>query len=103
MRLTDPMLAAAAEALRDHPDHLRWLGYADHELARLRGVCGLPAPAGYSGGLPNYPPAGTARAQQIRSEVEKRMNGRFSPNDRIALESVLDELLADVPSGAPHA
>lgn len=56
MSLTDPMLFAASEALREHPDHLRWLSYADTELARLRDLCGLATPTGYAQGKPNYPP-----------------------------------------------
>ena len=55
MKLTDPMLHAAAEALRDHPDHLRWLSYADDEMTRLRDLCGLSTPTGYAQGKPNYP------------------------------------------------
>ncbi len=93
--MKDPMLQAAAEALRDHPDHMRWMSYADDELARLRGVCGLSTPAGYSQGKPNYPPTASQRAQEIRRAVEERMNGRFSQTDREAVESVLDDILIE--------
>lgn len=97
-QIKDPMLHAAAEVLvGEHPDHMRWLRYADEELARLRGLCGLPTPTGYSLGKPDYPPvsAYSAQAQEIRRAVEERMNGRFSLFDRAAVESVLDEILAD--------
>ncbi len=53
--IKDPMLHAAAEVLYEHPDHLRWLSYADDEMARLRELCGLPTPTGYAQGVPNYP------------------------------------------------
>ncbi len=93
--MKDPMLQAAAEALRDHPDHMRWMSYADDELARLRGVCNLPPPDGYSQGVPNYPTTSSERAQEIRRAVEERMNGRFSLTDRAAVESVLDDILIE--------
>ncbi len=91
--MKDPMLQAAAEALRDHPDHLRWMSYADDEMARLRDLAGLPVPEGYAGGLPQYPPAASKRAQDIRRQVERRMAGCLSPTDRHVVESVLDDIL----------
>jgi hypothetical protein len=94
MAMKDPMLQAAAEALRDHPDHLRWMSYADDELARLRERAGLPTPNGYAQGMPQYPTPTSAKAQDIRRQVESRMGGRFSPGDRLAVESVLDEIFA---------
>lgn len=55
-QIKDPMLHAAAEALREHPDHMRWLSYADAEMQRLRDLAGLPTPTGYAQGEPVYPP-----------------------------------------------
>lgn len=54
-QIKDPMLHAASEALREHPDHMRWLLYADAELHRLREQVGLPTPSGYAQGEPVYP------------------------------------------------
>lgn len=52
---TDPMLrAAAAEAGGLGADTLRWMGYADQELARLRRYEGLPLRPGYALGRPQY-------------------------------------------------
>ena len=93
--MIDPMLNAAAEALLGHPDHLRWLSYADAEMKRLRDGLGLPTPAGYSGGMPNYATDASPRAQELRGEVERRLGGRLSPTHRVAVESVLDEIIAE--------
>ena len=89
----DPMLHAAAEGIASD-DHLRWLIYADRELHRLRERVGLPTPTGYSVGLPNYGTESSARAREIRAQVERACLGRFSPMDRIAVEQVLDEIIA---------
>ncbi len=88
--LTDPMLCAAAEALRGHPDHLRWLEYADAEMARLRLICGLPIPSGYSQGVPNYEVPSSGRAKELRSYAEQRAGRCFSAVDREAVERALD-------------
>lgn len=94
--IKDPMLHAAAEGIASD-DHLRWLVYADRELHRLRERLELPTPTSYSMGQPNYEAAaGTSeRAQKMRAAVERRMSGRFSPNDRIAVEQVFDEVFAE--------
>lgn len=92
--LKDPMLHAAAEGIASD-DHLRWMEYADQELARLRQRLGLPNPTGYSCGLPNYDVSGSERAQHVRREVERAMRGQFSPTDRVAVERVLDEIFAE--------
>jgi hypothetical protein len=90
--MRDPMLQAAAEVLRDHPDHMRWMSYADDEMARLRDGLGLPTPTGYALGMPNYP-APSSRAREIREEVERRMGGAFSQRDAHVVESVLEEII----------
>jgi hypothetical protein len=91
--LRDPMLRAAAEGVQG-VDYLRWLGYADDEMARLRDRLGLPVPSGYSQGKPNYQTASN-RAQAIREEVERRMGGTFLARDREAIESVVEELITE--------
>jgi hypothetical protein len=54
-QFTDPMLsAAAAEARPRDPDTLRWMGYADQELTRLRTLLSLPTRPGYAQGRPQY-------------------------------------------------
>lgn len=98
--IIDPMLQAAAEGMR--PDHLRWLSYADAELARLRDAMNLPTPNGYSVGLPNYETGASERAQQMVRDVELRMAGRFSPSDRIAVAEVLDDILKEASNVAVH-
>lgn len=53
--LTDPMLVAVAASGADmDPDALRWLGYADQELTRLREAAGLDVRPAYAGGRPQY-------------------------------------------------
>lgn len=100
--MKDPMLQAAAEALRDHPDHLRWMSYADDDLDRLRALLGLPRPSGYNCGSPTYPSPASDQAKQMRAQIETRMEGRFPPSDRVAVEAVLDEIIAE-QSDAPGA
>jgi hypothetical protein len=51
---TDPMLRAVAASPSRDADALRWLGYADQELKRLREQLGLPTSPGYALGLPQY-------------------------------------------------
>lgn len=92
--IKDPMLHAASEGVASD-DHLRWLVYADRELHRLREMLSLPTPTGYSMGRPNYGHGTSQRAQEIRAEVERVMFGRFSPADRVAVEQVLDGVLAE--------
>lgn len=96
--LTDPMLQAAAEGIAS-PDHLRWMQYADEELARLRDRCDLPTPSGYSCGLPNYDTAASSKARMIVAEVEQSMHGRFSPSDRVAVTEVIDKIITDAGLG----
>lgn len=91
--IRDPMLHAAAEGIAS-PDHLAWLTYADRELHRLREQVGLPTPSSYSMGRPNYDAGTSPQAQKLRADVERVMSGRFSPSDRVAVEQVLDEVIA---------
>ncbi len=104
MTLQDPMLHAASEALREHPDHLRWLGYADAEMARLRGLLDLTC-TGYAAGEAQYtaPPAlrlteqtnvdiagvidALERVLAGLDDARKRLGLRFSYED--AVRSVL--------------
>lgn len=52
---TDPMLLAATAAWTNARfDALRWMGYADQELARLREELGLPTKPPYAVGRPTY-------------------------------------------------
>lgn len=92
--LKDPMLHTAAEGIAS-PDHLRWLSYADDELARLRERLDLPTPSGYSQGIPNYLVSSSAKARSMVAQVEERMGGRFAPDARRAWAEVLDEILSE--------
>lgn len=53
---TDLMLrAAAAEAGRAlGADTIRWMGYVDQELCRLRSILDLDCQPGYASGRPQY-------------------------------------------------
>jgi hypothetical protein len=60
---TDPMLRAAAAGLSDEihrADTLRWMGYADQELTRLRQLLDLDGQPGYASGRPRYAKAGVS-------------------------------------------
>jgi hypothetical protein len=51
----DPMLrAASGQAEGLDADTLRWMGYADQELSRLRAILDLPRCPGYAQGRPQY-------------------------------------------------
>lgn len=92
--IKDPMLHAAAEGLTD-ADHLRWLSYADDELARLRDAVRLPTPRGYNAGLPDYEVVVSAKARGMIRDVENRCGGRLSPNDFRAWAEVIDGVLRE--------
>lgn len=52
---SDPMLVAvAASNPRPDADAIRWLGYVDQELKRLRELVGLATRPGYAQGIPQY-------------------------------------------------
>jgi hypothetical protein len=52
---TDPALrAAAAGEVKPDSDSMRWMGYADQELTRLRQSLGLDGQPGYASGRPQY-------------------------------------------------
>ena len=53
-QFTDPMLRAVAASPTRDADALRWLGYADQELKRLREELRLPPSPGYALGRPQY-------------------------------------------------
>ena len=93
-RIKDPMLQAAAEGIASD-DHLRWLSYADDELARLRDRLDLPTPSGYSQGLPNYTAQVSTKACAIVADIEQRAGGVFASRDRFAIAEVIDELLTE--------
>lgn len=66
----DPMLrAAAAEARGLGADTLRWMGYADQELAHLRRSLSLPLHPGYAAGRPQYKGNVVERVAQVMHEV----------------------------------
>jgi hypothetical protein len=92
--IKDPMLFAASEGIAS-PDHLRWLSYADAELARLRERLGLPTPKGYNNGEPNYSTEASAEAVRLVFDIERRANGQFRPDDRRAVAEVIDEILTE--------
>jgi hypothetical protein len=78
---TDPMLRAASSNGGEHMDcdSLRWMGYADQELTRLRELLGLPVRPGYGSGRPLYrETAWKAERERQEREFQQRMRDRSS-------------------------